>query len=276
MGFQVFFETLVKTEANVVHLFRRDSKDGGWPYFTAHGTQSVFLAQCFYKSQSVLKKDWNLDSLTLSRQMVAQVVAYLLNENMSVQIWAKRGELRSDDWVKDMAASPGNVTELEQEFGAVVAELNSTAVIAAVWITGGLKVGVATASVARHELTIFHEFIDSSDLSGLETVLVQHGVKEVLVSGEGQHPGSPGGGRVAPTGPSPEPSGGAAGGEALVAMLRRCGICLRVVPRGTFNYRSADQVCVCRVDIRASNFLTRTLACLPTCLPICRPARLPS
>ena len=128
-------------------IFNIFEKEKDWIYYSCYGQQARFIAQFFYKTSSVLKKENGMDSLIISKNLMSRIAKNLLGENISIQVWKKQADI----WCKHKFASPGHSRELDCLIGVV--DIEST--IAAVHI---LKkgtyylLGIAIANTSMNQL----------------------------------------------------------------------------------------------------------------------------
>ena len=163
-----------------VHMFVRDG------YYSFHQQQAREMCSLFFSTDkaSAVKRDGELESLSVGKILAGRITAALLQSNKRVVLWRKAGSTSSGSWVADKEASPGNHGNLLDELGQYLSKSldASSSVIAAVHANKSSgRVGVACANAQLGKLVLF-EFADDADGSVLESVLVQQGVREVLVA----------------------------------------------------------------------------------------------
>ncbi|KAL5335715.1 muts domain V-domain-containing protein [Aspergillus crustosus] len=163
---------------------------GDW--YSAHGTEAEFIARTVYKTTSVLRNLGRSDTGGLpSVTMTVTVFRNFLREalfrlNKRIEIWASAGAGKGS-WKKVKVASPGNLQDVEDELGTVGAmDASSTApIILAVKISAkageARGVGVCFADASVRELGV-SEFLDNDVYSNFESLVIQLGVKECLVT----------------------------------------------------------------------------------------------
>ena len=159
-------------------------KECDWFHYLALGEQARVLAKAFYETSKVVKRDpggSGQDSLSISSMMLNKIMHYLLVEGESVRIWEKS---TGSGWSVTKVATPGNVEAVESMGGALL-DLSTSAKLASVCISEtiagtGILVGVAIAHASMRTIKVYEEFQDTRDLSELDVLLVQNGVKECI------------------------------------------------------------------------------------------------
>lgn len=189
-GFCDFYHGLERSESKgqppLLRLFERNGK--GNIYYVAHGKNAIYLADNYFHTREVIKFLGNkpkLAGINLSTQRVGTILKEILIEKKwNVELW-KRKTPRSDDWILDKKASPGNLSGL----GHLLPkddQLNvgfDSAAVMAVKITAcnqEMTFGVAFCDTTLCVLDII-EFIDKDTFTMLESILIQRGAKECLV-----------------------------------------------------------------------------------------------
>ncbi|KAI5806232.1 muts domain V-domain-containing protein [Geopyxis carbonaria] len=176
-GFISFFTKLPQTDA--IRLFERND------FYTAHGTDAVFVAQTVYKTTSVIRKLGSsrnaLESCTLSitayRNFLREV---LFQQGRRIEIWGAKGR---NSWSVIKQASPGNLQDVEEEFAG---QIDSAPMIVAIKITikgDERTVGVCFADASVRELGV-SEFADNDLYSNLESLIIQLGAKECVMQAD--------------------------------------------------------------------------------------------
>ncbi|KNE62806.1 hypothetical protein AMAG_07987 [Allomyces macrogynus ATCC 38327] len=205
-GFVAFFRSLPSKEPNTLRLFaRKASSHGGGDFYSAHGDDALLIAQEFFKTSSVLKHlgpaSNPLPGCTLSYANFQQLLAdALLNRGWKVQIWHSTGR-SANQWQLAREASPGNLQQVEHDLPdsawlptaaapapdpVLVAiliqddEQPASTVASQAAAPATRHVGVALANASDKTLALA-EIHDTDQLAHLEALLIQLGVKEVLV-----------------------------------------------------------------------------------------------
>ncbi|KAI5817471.1 muts domain V-domain-containing protein [Pyronema omphalodes] len=176
-GFISFFNRLPETDA--IRLFERND------FYTVHGRDAIFVATTVYKTTSVIRQLGSsrnaLESCTLSiaafRNFLREV---LFVQGKRVEIWQPKGK---GSWEIGKQASPGNLQDVEEDFAG---QIESAPVILAVKIQAKgdeRVVGVCFADASVRELGI-SEFQDNEVYSNFESLIIQLGVKEVVLQAD--------------------------------------------------------------------------------------------
>ncbi|EEQ87949.1 MutS-like protein [Blastomyces dermatitidis] len=188
-GFIRFFRSLpAKDDSSTIRVFDRGD------FFTAHGPDAEYIARAVYKTTSVLKSLGRSDTGGLpSVTMTVTVFRNFLREalfrlSMRVEIWASQGGGKAN-WKLAKQASPGNLQDVEEELGAGGVAMDSAPIILAVKISAKAsetrQVGVCFADASVRELGV-SEFVDNDLYSNFESLVIQLGVKECLITAETQ------------------------------------------------------------------------------------------
>lgn len=175
-GFIKFFRNLEGKNDETIRLFDRND------YYTAHGDDATFIAQNQYKTTSVIKhlgKDPGLPSVTLSQTVFRNFLREaLFRLGKRVEIWESAGKNR---FTLTKTASPGNLQDVEEELGS---SMEAAPIILAVKVSAkaseARNVGVCFADASVRELGV-SEFVDNDIYSNFESLIIQLGVREVLV-----------------------------------------------------------------------------------------------
>ncbi len=154
-GFAAFFRSLPapfypgasSTTKTSFRFFARDQ--GG--FYTSHGPEVQEIARRFFSTQTVVRQQAGLPSLSISHKLFAsRVLPALLASGVTVEIWepVAGGPSGKEEWVVGKRASPGNTRELEElmlssfsahgsEAEAEATALLGTSVMMAVQAQGG-------------------------------------------------------------------------------------------------------------------------------------------
>ena len=183
-GFIRNFRSLpTKTDApNTIRVFDR----GDW--YTAHGEDAEFIARTVYKTTAVIRNLGRSDNVLPSVTMTTTVFRNLLREALfklgkRVEIWQSAGK---GQWKLGKQASPGNLQGVEEELGTSMdSQGDSAPMMLAVKVTAKAGeapgVGVCFADASVRELGV-SEFLDNDLYSNFESMLIQLGVKECLIT----------------------------------------------------------------------------------------------
>lgn len=141
-----------------------------------------------YKTTSVLKQLGKADTGLPSVTMTTTVYRNLLREALfrlgkRVEIWENAGR---NQWKLKKQASPGNLQDVEDELGG---QVDSAPMILAVKISAkaseARNVGVCFVDASVRELGV-SEFLDNDLYSNFESLLIQLGVRELLLQADSQ------------------------------------------------------------------------------------------
>ncbi|KAF1357122.1 muts domain V-domain-containing protein [Delphinella strobiligena] len=179
VGFIKIFRALPEKEQETIRILDRGD------YYTAHGDDADFIARIQYKTTSVLKylgKEPALPSVTLSHTVYrAFLREALFRLGKRVEIW----EHKNKKWELAKQASPGNLQDVEEELGG---QLDTSPIILAVKVSAkaaeARNVGVCFADASVRELGV-SEFVDNDVYSNFESLIIQLGVREVLIQFDG-------------------------------------------------------------------------------------------
>jgi len=171
--------------ANTIRVFDR----GDW--YTAHGEDADFISRTVYKTTAVIRHLGRSDNALPSVTMTTTVFRNLLREALfklgkRVEIWESTGK---GQWKLARQASPGNLQAVEEELGSTLDSHGDGApIILAVKISArageARNVGVCFADASVRELGV-SEFLDNDLYSNFESLVIQLGVKECLVTSDG-------------------------------------------------------------------------------------------
>ncbi|KAL9096527.1 MAG: hypothetical protein Q9165_001524 [Trypethelium subeluteriae] len=181
VGFIKFFRNLPAKDEDTIRIFDRGD------YYTAHGDDATFIARTMYKTTSVLRqlgREPGLASVTLSVTVFRNLLREaLFRLGKRVEIWESSGRM---NWKATKQASPGNLQDIEEELGG---QLDAAPIILAVKVSAkaseARNVGVCFADASIRELGV-SEFLDNDIYSNFESMLIQLGVKECLLTSDGQ------------------------------------------------------------------------------------------
>lgn len=120
-GFAAFFHSLpppsnatgvLSSSQKVFRFFARDQGN----FFSSHGPEARDLAARFYSTQTVVRSQGGLSSLSISRKLFAsRVLPSLLASGAAVEIWDQAGGEGSEqeEWFLARAGRPGDTRALE-------------------------------------------------------------------------------------------------------------------------------------------------------------------
>ncbi|KAH9039589.1 DNA mismatch repair protein [Lactarius pseudohatsudake] len=199
-GFISFFNKLPPKSPDTngtIRLFFR--KTGNDDFYSAHGPDALYVARHVYHTNSVLKylgsKAAGLPSVTLRPTVATSFLREALtSRQLKVEIWIpEAGHSKKVSKFKlDKEASPGNLQALEDTL-FVNNDILSPPVIMAVKLattpvvpgsSGKAKsktVGIAFADTSLRQFGVA-DFVDNDAFSNVETLAIQLGIKEAIVS----------------------------------------------------------------------------------------------
>ena len=188
-GFIRTFHHLPPKPENTIRVFDR----GDW--FSAHSEDADFIARTIYKTTAVIRNLGRSDSPLPSVSMTVTVYRNFLKEALfklskRVEIWESAGK---GQWRVGRQASPGNLQGIEDElgFGGIgdASQGDGAPIMLAVRVSAkageARNVGVCFADASVRELGV-SEFLDNDLYSNFESLLIQLGVKECLITSDGQ------------------------------------------------------------------------------------------
>ena len=141
-----------------------------------------------YKTTSVLRQLGRSDNGLPSVTMTTTVYRNFLRDALfklgkRIEIWENSGRMQ---WKLRKQASPGNLQDVEDELGG---QVDSAPIILAVKVSAkaseARNVGVCFADASVRELGV-SEFLDNDLYSNFESLLIQLGVKEMLLQADPQ------------------------------------------------------------------------------------------
>jgi len=156
-GFAAFFRSLPPPSSSGASsttkpTFRFFARDQGG-FYSSHGPEAHEVARRFYSTQTVVRQQAGLPSLSISHKLFAsRVLPALLTSGAAVDIWEPAtgagGPGGKEEWVLAKTGSPGNTRALEElmlssssadgaEAEAEAAALLGTSVMMAVQAQGG-------------------------------------------------------------------------------------------------------------------------------------------
>ncbi|GAA6030957.1 hypothetical protein JCM8097_008956 [Rhodosporidiobolus ruineniae] len=180
------------TPPGTVRLYDRSE------YYCAYGPDALFVARTHFKTETVIKQlgapseqhPHGLPSVTLSHA-VAQAFLRdaLTTKQLRVEIWEAEngagGGKGTIKWRLGKAASPGNLGAVEDLLFTHTDLLAAPVILALkLQVKDNVKtVGIAFADTSLQEMGV-SEYVDTDVFSNTESLLIQLGVKEVLIAAE--------------------------------------------------------------------------------------------
>ncbi|CAO1628418.1 unnamed protein product [Parajaminaea phylloscopi] len=189
-SFVHFFNNMPEKSDGTVRLFDRGD------FYSAHGEDALLVATTVFKTLSVVKylgagssKGGGLPSTTMNPTVAKAFLREALTaKQMRVEIWVGGGK-RTNNWVVDKQASPGNLQDVE-DLLFMHTDISSSPIVMALKlrsVDGVPHVGAAFADATNRHLGVA-EFADNDLFSNVESLLIQLGVKECLLAGEKNDP----------------------------------------------------------------------------------------
>ncbi|CAH6721808.1 DNA mismatch repair protein Msh2p [[Candida] jaroonii] len=173
------YSQLPNKSSNTIRFTDHNNKD----YFTALDEDADLIADNIYKTQSVIKYNQNKKNryVTISPQVfLNNALKFCLIENtFKVEIYDKNFNLI-------VMGSPGNLENLSQHYNVDLENMfvdGSSPITAAIKFTSqgnNKKVGICLINLSNNLIQV-SEFEDNEIFSNLESLLIQLGVKEVLL-----------------------------------------------------------------------------------------------
>ncbi|GAA5944308.1 mismatch repair ATPase MSH2 [Sporobolomyces koalae] len=221
---------LAPTPEGTIRLFDRQD------YYQAFSTSAVFVATHHYKTQTVLKyfghpspathEPLGLPAVSLSHAVATSFLRdALTTKQLRIEIYSQE-KGTAYKWKLAKEASPGNLSQVEDLlFGAATGqELLASPVIMAIRVKAsdkaGTTVGVAFADTSAFELGV-SEYTDTDLFSNTESLLIQLGVKEVLLT--------------------PEDKANSYDLQKLKQLIERCNIVVTERKKSDFNHKDVEQ-----------------------------------
>ncbi|SGY74910.1 BQ5605_C005g03387 [Microbotryum silenes-dioicae] len=179
---------LPATPAGTVRLFDRGD------FYSAFGTDAIYIATHHYKTQTVIKKLGKIssifpDGLPAVAMSIAVAQGFLRDalttKQLRIEIYESSGGKNASKWTLGKQASPGHLAQVEDLLFAHTDMLAAPVILALkLQVKDNVKtVGVTFADTSRQEMGVA-EFIDNDLFSNTEALLIQLGVKEVLLPSE--------------------------------------------------------------------------------------------
>lgn len=211
-GFISFFKTL-PDDPRAIRFF--DRKD----YYTAHGENATFIAKTYYHTTTALRQlgsaSNGISSVSVSKSMFETIARDLLLERTDHTLELYEGS--GSNWRLSKSATPGNLGSFEDVLFANN-EMQDSPVIVALCLLprdNECNIGMGYLDLTKRVLGLA-EFLDDSQFTNLESVLVALGCKECLL---------------------PLETGKSAEGKGLHDTLSRCGVLLTERKKSEFKSR---------------------------------------
>ncbi|GAA6018060.1 hypothetical protein JCM10207_006066 [Rhodosporidiobolus poonsookiae] len=192
LKFCAAWRKLPATPPGTVRLFDRSD------FYAAYGPDAYFVARTHYKTETVIKPlgavseqhPNGLASVTLSHSVAQTFLREALTtRQLRVEIWEAEngagGGKGTTKWRLGKAASPGNLGAVEDLLFTHTDLLAAPVILALkLQVKDNVKtVGIAFADTSLQDLGV-SEYVDTDLFSNTESLLIQLGVKEVLIAAE--------------------------------------------------------------------------------------------
>lgn len=176
VSFLTFHKALPAKIPSLIRLFERSD------YYTAHGEDALHIAQSVYRTTSVVKYLGNqgsgLASVTLSKAVFQNFIKdALLTKGLRIEIYTNQGKT----WKITRKASPGNLQDVEEILGN---QVDQNPVVLSLKIQSKAEqktVGICFIDASSRTMGI-SEFVDNDLFSNLESVIIQLGIKECVIT----------------------------------------------------------------------------------------------
>ena len=163
-------------DSDTIRIFNRND------YFTAHGDNANIIARTIYKTTSVVRPiGRDLPSVSMTFTVYKSFLREALFKlGKRIEVWESQGRM---NWKPSKRASPGNLQDVEDDLGGYI---DTAPIILAVKVSAKASeartVGICFADASVRELGV-SEFLDNDAYSNFESLLIQLGVKECIVTG---------------------------------------------------------------------------------------------
>ncbi|KZS97038.1 DNA mismatch repair protein [Sistotremastrum niveocremeum HHB9708] len=192
VGFCSWFASLPPKKDDTIRLFDRGE------FYTAHGDDAIYIAQTVYHTNSVLKhlgskpftpqsgqQVVGLPSVNLKQSLAINFLREALTTNqLRIEIWESQGGKKATKFTLSKEASPGNLQAVEELLFSQ-SDLTAAPIVLSVKVGSASQsttkmVGVAFADASLREIGV-SEYADNDLFSNTESLLIQLGVKEVIL-----------------------------------------------------------------------------------------------
>ncbi len=137
-------------EQPIYHFFRREYS------FSCYGWQAVSIAEEYYKTKQVLRSEYGLDCVDISRKFMRSIASSLIDKHCKLVIWHKENHSATAMWQVQMEASSGSFDILEEELGNLEMEASSSCFSACVTaFDGDPLMGIALISVLTRRIALY-------------------------------------------------------------------------------------------------------------------------
>ncbi|KAK1324811.1 DNA mismatch repair protein MSH2 [Acorus calamus] len=176
-GFIIFFKTLPKDSRAVRFFDRRD-------YYTAHGENATFIARTYYHTLTALRQLGSgpdgISSVSVSKNMFETIARDILLERADHTLELYEGS--GSNWRLSKTGTPGNIGSFEDVLFANNDMQDSPVIISVSpnYRDNQCTVGLSYIDMTKRILGLA-EFLDDSQFTNVESVLVSLGCKECLL-----------------------------------------------------------------------------------------------
>ncbi|CAH2350962.1 DNA mismatch repair protein Msh2p [[Candida] railenensis] len=170
------YSSLPAKDKSTVRIIEHNNKD----YFTVLNEDADLIADAVYKTSSVIKTSTQkYRFVTISPQVLANtVIRFLLVEkSFKIEFYSHKSFQLLN------AATPANYENMVLEYGVNLDSMQpsfSSPIIASIKVDGKNKIGVCFIDLSLNKISLT-EFVDNDLFSNLESLVIQIGIKEVIV-----------------------------------------------------------------------------------------------
>nr|XP_029119194.1 DNA mismatch repair protein MSH2 isoform X3 [Elaeis guineensis] len=215
-GFISFFKTLPRDPRAVRFFDRRD-------YYTVHGDNAAFIARTYYHTTTALRQLGSgpdgISSVSVSKTMFETIARDLLLERTDHTLEFYEGS--GSNWRLTKTGTPGNIGSFEDVLFANndMQDTPVTISLFPVFRENQYTVGLSFVDITKQKLGLA-EFLDDSQFTNVEAVMVALGCKECLL---------------------PMESGKSVEFKALHGVLTKCNVLLTERKKSEFKSRDLVQ-----------------------------------
>lgn len=176
-GFISFFKTLPPDDRAIRFFDRRD-------YYTVHGENALFIAKTYYHTTTALRQLGNgnksIYSVSVSKSMFENIARDLLVDRKDHTLELYEGS--GSNWRLFRRGTPGNLSSFEDVLFANNDMQDSPVIVALFPYSreSQCTIGLSYLDVTKRTIGLA-EFLDDSQFTNLESVLVAVGCKECLL-----------------------------------------------------------------------------------------------
>ncbi|XP_008785817.2 DNA mismatch repair protein MSH2 [Phoenix dactylifera] len=176
-GFISFFKTLPRDPRAVRFFDRRD-------YYTVHGDNAAFIARTYYHTTTALRQLGSgpdgISSVSVSKTMFETIARDLLLERTDHTLELYEGS--GSNWRLTKTGTPGNIGSFEDVLFANndMQDTPVTISLFPIFRENQYTVGLSFVDITKQKLGLA-EFLDDSQFTNVEAVMVALGCKECLL-----------------------------------------------------------------------------------------------